>query len=437
MMDMLKDSKKQIIKKYIGCGNFGLEKESLRVRTDGFLAQTEHPFVDHPNLERDFCENQMELITDVWSSAMGAWNQLKELQSQAVNVLSHRENGEELLWPFSNPPYVRCEEEIPIARYKGEQEEKSRYREYLAEKYGKKKMLYSGIHYNYSFAEEMLQEMYAESGGDSYEHYRDHVYLNVAKKITKYSWLVVYLMAASPVTDGSFWREDSLAKDVFPQYASYRCSEIGYWNEFVPVLNYKSLDAYVSSLERYVREGDLKAAQELYYPVRLKPKGDNTLENLKRNGVSHIELRMLDLNPLSPVGICEEDMEFLHILLLYLLAQGPVSFSEEEQIQAIQNVKRASEYNDLDIRIETGRKISAPVRRLAGKILSDMECFYKNLGEEDAVQNIRMQKRKVSRPENRYAVRVQKIFGHDFVKKGLVLSKQYMQSLQKEDIVHV
>ncbi len=45
-------------------GNFGLEREALRVTADGRMAHTPHPFpADHPRIVRDFCENQTEINT--------------------------------------------------------------------------------------------------------------------------------------------------------------------------------------------------------------------------------------------------------------------------------------------------------------------------------------------------------------------------------------
>ena len=54
-------------------GNFGLERESLRVTEAGRMAQTPHPFPpDHPRIVRDFCENQTEINTGVSGSAAAA-----------------------------------------------------------------------------------------------------------------------------------------------------------------------------------------------------------------------------------------------------------------------------------------------------------------------------------------------------------------------------
>lgn len=47
---------------------FGIEKESLRVTENGCLSHTKHPFHGKSNIDRYFCENQVEILTDVWDS---------------------------------------------------------------------------------------------------------------------------------------------------------------------------------------------------------------------------------------------------------------------------------------------------------------------------------------------------------------------------------
>lgn len=44
------------------------------------------------------------------------------------------------------------------------------------------------------------------------------------------------------------------------------------------------------------------------------------MEGLK-NGISHIEFRMLDINPFEPLGIDRNDLEFIHLLIMYLSMQ--------------------------------------------------------------------------------------------------------------------
>lgn len=414
-------------------GNFGLEKESLRTDERGYLAHTEHPFPGNPNIDRDFCENQVEIITDVCGSVEEVYAQLSKLHKTVVRKLAGLESGAEYLWTFSNPPYVRGEADIPIASYAGTLKGKEIYRKYLAQKYGKKKMLFSGIHFNFSFSEEMLEKGCQLENAPSVQAYKNKLYLHLAKEITKYSWLIVYLTAASPLMDGSFFKDEAIGKDVLSGYSSARCSEIGYWNDFIPILDYENLDSYVKSIQSYVDSGQLRAATELYYPVRLKPRGENTLDCLKEKGVNHIELRMLDLNPFSPVGIQKEDLEFLHYLIIYLAFQADEAFETYEQIMAVKNEKRAAKYEEKEIWIETGWSKSVLVRDAVMEFLGNMEQFYEPFGKERVMRSISYQKDKIVYPERRYTVRVKKEFRQNYVEHGLELVKKYAEEIIREE----
>ncbi len=275
---------------YIFKGKFGIERETLRIDRNGRLAQTLHPF-DDENLSRDFCENQLEIITPVCNSISEVMKSLETLDRNARTILN--QNGESL-WLYSNPPHIDDESEIPIAQYDGILSAKHDYRISLARRYGKRMMLYSGIHFNFSFSEKYLETF----GVD-----KNILYFRLLKQVSRYSWLIVLLTSASPVYDSSF-DEDNAHGTVFSGFSSMRNSRRGYWNQFVPQLDYTDLSAYIESVKNYIKKGVLFSAGELYLPVRLKPRGENSLEALINNGVDHIELRMFDLNPLEKLGIC-------------------------------------------------------------------------------------------------------------------------------------
>lgn len=405
-------------------GSFGIEKESLRVNTYGFLSHTPHPFGNNPHIDRDFCENQVEIVTDVFDDTSSVYSQLSSLHNTVVQKLKCLETGSEILWLFSNPPYVKGESDISIASFKGSLKGKEIYRKYLAEKYGKKKMLFSGIHFNFSFADELIEYGFKESKMNSFADYKNNLYLELAKKMTKYSWLIVYLTAASPITDGSFFDDSAIGKDVVTPFSSARCSEIGYWNEFIPILNYDNLESYVAGIQQYIADGLLKSASELYYPIRLKPLGANTIENLEKTGVNHIELRMLDLNPLSPVGIFKEDIDFLHILILYLTSLEDEDFSQSEQICAIRNVKQAAKYDDENTFISfVGEKTS--VKSAADNVLSNMQKFFKKYNHDKALSVIDYQKNKITDKSKRYVERIREYYSENYVEKGIRLSIKY------------
>ena len=327
------------LKKVFFSAEFGLEKECLRINKDGFISHTKHPFGDNPNIQKDFCESQTEFVTDVFNSAEEVCRSLKSLHKLAAETLRDLPTGREFLWSFSNPPYVRDENDIFVAIFDGDMQNKSLYREYLAEKYGKMKMLYSGIHFNFSFTESFLRNIYKNAEDKTFVDFKNNLYLELSKKIVNYAWLIVYLTAASPIMDGSFLKGEAIGKSVLSGYSSARCSEIGYWNDFTPIISYDSLKSYVSSINSYVENGKLRSASELYYPVRLKPRGDNSLENLLEKGINHVEIRMFDDNPLSPIGIFKEDIEFIHILILYLISTDDFIFDAESHINAVLNEK--------------------------------------------------------------------------------------------------
>ena len=266
-------------------GNFGLEREALRVTAEGRMALTPHPFPpDHPRIVRDFCENQTEINTRVWPTATEAVEELKEIDATIRAAIAPQ--GERL-WVNSNPPPITDESEVVPARFEGALAGKSDYRDYLAAKYGKRLMAYCGIHFNFSFGKRLV----AAAGVA-----RDALYLHVAAQCVKWGWAIVALTAASPAG----------------RYASVRCSERGYWN------------------------------RELYYPVRLKPRGPNNLLALSERGVDHIEIRCVDLNPLTGGLVDVRDVEFIHLFMLWCAAQERETLSAEKQAESVAAFKAAA-----------------------------------------------------------------------------------------------
>ena len=99
--------------RHLGAGNVGLEKEGLRVTGDGFMAQTRDPFIGNPNIVKDFSENQTEINTPVCSSITEAVGFLDDYAALIRKTIGEMPEPE-LLWPFSNPPYIRDESEILV-----------------------------------------------------------------------------------------------------------------------------------------------------------------------------------------------------------------------------------------------------------------------------------------------------------------------------------
>ena len=410
------------VKKRILDGNFGLEKESLRILKDGTLSHSHHPFPDDKHIVKDFCENQTEINTSVHTSAKDAIREL-EFHNRRIYERLVSLPEREYLWPFSNPPYIENESDIPVAVFKGIEVSKTAYREYLSAKYGRYKMTFSGIHVNYSFSEELLEADFKYQKETDYQEYKNRFYLDLAQGMAAYGWLLVAATAASPLLDSSFVEKGIYDQDVFTGMASVRCGEMGYWNEFAPILDYRNISAYADSIQKYVDMGLLKAASELYYPIRLKPAGENNLESLCQDGVNHIELRMFDLNPLVRAGVEEKDIIFAQLLMVWLAATRCQTFSEKDQIQAVQNFKNAARYDLKTVNILTTDGEIYSVAHAALKVIEMMKAFYGGL-LLDVDEILQFDYEKFTDADNRYAWKIRKQFGDGYVKKGLVLVKE-------------
>ena len=103
-------------------GQFGLEKENLRVSKDGKLALTPHPAIfgrktENQFITTDFSESQVEVITPPLPSIEDAHDFIHTLHSVVSDEI-----GDELLWPQSLPPILPEESLIPIAKYEEQTE---------------------------------------------------------------------------------------------------------------------------------------------------------------------------------------------------------------------------------------------------------------------------------------------------------------------------
>jgi glutamate--cysteine ligase len=302
------------VKLYLLKARYGIEKESKRVDLSGNLAKTDHPKSislrdDHPYIQRDFSELQMEIITPVTETLEELFDYLA-----AIHDVAYRSMGEnEMLWPLSMPPQLpEKDEDIVIAKLKSA--ENVRYRQSLSNSYGRRKQMLCGVHFNFEFGDELIQALFnAQSEIKDYQHFKTEIYLKATRNYLHYRWLVTYFYGASPSSEKNFFEEDSLNEVV----RSIRSSKYGYTNSDDVQVSYSSIQNYVSDLSLMVKRGLLSAEREFYSPVRLR--GGHHVSDLEDQGIKYIELRNIDLNPFEPYGIGYEQAEFLHLFLIYLL----------------------------------------------------------------------------------------------------------------------
>ena len=290
--------------------NFGIERESLRVDRQGKLAHTPHPSClgarsFHPYIQTDFCEFQMELITPVAKSTTEARRFLGAITDVAGRSISK----DELLWPLSMPPRINAQE-IQIAQLENEFER--HYRNYLAEKYGTKLQAISGIHYNMELGKDLVEALFQESDQIDIIAFKNALYLKLAQNYLRYRWVITYLFGAAPVAEQGFFDQE-----VPEPVRSFRNSDHGYVNKEKIQVSFASLEDYVSVIENYIEQGDLIAEKEFYSAVRFR--GQKVNRSFLDKGITYLEFRNFDLNPFERIGISQNTMDTVHLLLLAFL----------------------------------------------------------------------------------------------------------------------
>jgi glutamate--cysteine ligase len=313
-------------------GLFGLEKENIRVDQSGNLAQTPHPKVfgnklKHPYITTDFSESQIEMITPPLPEIGQTIGFL-----ETIHDIVSLELKDEYLWPQSIPPILPADQQIPIAKYGEDGKEAQQYREFLAEKYGPKNQLFSGIHFNFSYSEKLLELLYLKANpAVSFDDFKDEVYLKTARQMLRLRWLYILLFGDSPVVDPSFELQCKMAPYPIENNVialSIRNSCFGYQNFDDLYPDYSSVPKFKASIDQMVKDQKIAAAKELYSPVRPK-----FLRN--PDHISYLEFRFIDIDPLTKAGISPEALRFLHALALYgLLSEEPNDFDDKAQAEA-------------------------------------------------------------------------------------------------------
>jgi glutamate--cysteine ligase len=339
----------------------GIERESLRVRPDGTLASSAHPqelgsALTHPHITTDFSESQLELITGVQPDVAACLRELTE-----IHQFVYRHIDDDSLWSGSMPCRLPPDDDIPIGRYGTSNigQLKTVYRAGLAHRYGRRMQTISGVHYNFSLPDDAMSALQsAMSDTQALSAFRTERYFAAIRNFRRRSWLPLYLFGASPAVcttfvDGRRHRLQTLSDDTLylPHATSLRMGPLGYQSDAQSALavSFNSLERYAASLHHaltepyppYVAIGVqaddgtyrqlattlLQIENEFYGTIRPKRRirrGERPLHALTARGVEYIEVRSLDVEPFSPVGIDALTMRFLDVFLLHcLLADSP------------------------------------------------------------------------------------------------------------------
>lgn len=356
-------------------GTFGIEKEGIRVDDNQKLALTDHPELlgdrsYHPYIQTDFSEAQLELVTPPEHSLKETFKWLNALN----DVMQRSVESDEYIWPFSMPACLPKTEQIPIVRVRDQKE--VAYREKLAEKYGKKKQLISGIHYNFSFSEQFVKKVFDhQTEYDSIKEVKNELHLKLARNFLRYQWILTYLYGAAPFAHHSFFEQDKEETPLTKPVRSVRNSSMGYHNSTDVIVRYDEVAHYVTDIEQLVAEGILSEEREFYGAARLRGNAKK-IDHLNHTGIEYVEFRLFDLNPYSKLGITNEQARFIHLFSILMIWIEDSKAKEAIKEGTERNEQTASEDPFAkSAYYQEGMELLKEMRAIANELKVDSEYF--------------------------------------------------------------
>lgn len=332
----------------------GLERESLRITEDLKVSSLPHPSalgsaLTNKWITTDFAESLLEFITPVSRDVDQLLAQLDDIHKFS---LSHMAG--ERLWPMSMPCFVGDQDEIELAQYGSSNtgQMKTLYREGLKRRYGSVMQIISGVHFNFSFPDTFWDSLFGEQTEQQRQDSVSDAYFALIRNYYRFGWLIPYLFGSSPAMCGSFIQNEALKASFgkvgkgtyfLENATALRLSDLGYTNNAQSSLKigFNSIEQYLTGLNsaihtpseefsqlgvvvdgkrQQLNSNVLQIENELYAPIRPKrvaKSGEKPSEALKRAGVEYIEVRSLDVNPFSPIGIDEDQVRFLDLFLTW------------------------------------------------------------------------------------------------------------------------
>lgn len=452
----------------------GLERETLRVLPDGSLSKTPFPSnigraLTHPWITTDFAESMLEFITPVNTNIDYMLTFLHDLHRYAnANIDS------EMMWPLSMPCFLSDEDDIILAQYGSSNEGKFKtvYREGLKNRYGAMMQTISGVHYNFSLPMAFWQARYGVKNAEEGKAIISEGYFILIRNYYRFGWIIPYLFGASPSMCSSFIRDAEKAKAFIEQtngncylpYAtSLRLSDIGYTNNAQKQLGitFNDLETYVAGLKRatqiksdefsrlginvdghYRQLNDhvLQIENEFYAPIRPKrvtKEGELPSDALLRGGIEYIEVRALDVNPFSPIGITEEQIRFIDLFLIWCaLAPAPEMSSQELECAKLNWNRVVMEGRKPGQEISFGcDSYREPLAKVGHSLFKDLLRVADVLDHKDSSQKYRKVCEKLDvmfdHPELTLSAKtLQAISDMGTAKFGLTLAQQYKQELK-------
>lgn len=479
---MLPDTKKAIywLKKNpnsITSINRGIERESLRVDINGNVSKKMHPYslgssLTHRWITTDFAEPLLEFITPIISNIDILLVLLRDIHRYVS-----RNIHDEFIWPFSMPCFIKNKFDIKIARYGNSNigKIKNIYRKGLKNRYGVLMQSIAGVHYNFSLPISFWKKWSIRKKQEIKEC-TSNSYLNLIRNYYRYGWIITYLFGSSPAICSSFLKERFLEMNFLksingtlymPYATSLRLSKLGYKNQLKNniYVSCDKLSNYINTIKNAINTTSKKYSKiglknkqgkylqlnkniiqlenELYIPIRPKrkiKKNETPAEALCKRGIEYVELRSLDVNPFTPIGIDKNQILFLDLFLIWCLIGESPKIIKEEAIYIDKNWdKIILEGRKPEQTIFLGCSEEQSLKKISNKIFFDLidiaeildnNCTNNNY-QQVCIDLIKL----INNPKLTYSAKVlEKIKKTGINQFGLLLAMNYKSLLKNETL---
>ena len=391
----------------------GLEKENLRSDSDGKISNKKYPsalgkfhFNNHVTL--DYSEPHLELVTPAFEDNTQLIIFLKNLHKFVESKI-----GDDRLWNYSMPPKFKKKFiNIPPFGESNISKLAYLYRVGLRNRYGDKMQSTAGIHFNISFSKDIIEKL----GVD-----KNEFYLGICRNFLRVFPIALRLTGCSPITHKSFVKGRNLQVEklnqndcYLPNATSLRVSRLGYYSDQQEekFITFNGLNEYLGLIKEYINcpnekfseistdldnleqinNGTIQTESELYNHIR--PKGAQTDKRqyieLKNNGIEYLEIRSIDLNPYSEIGISKIDIEFWEALVILCALSESPKIEEDEALIIKENIRRASESGQDCYLIDSfdSQKGEHKISDLSEKLILDIYKLCLDLGVGDKYEEM-------------------------------------------------
>jgi glutamate--cysteine ligase len=326
----------------------------------------------------------------------------------------------------------------------------------------------AGLHYNWSLPEAAWPLAGLRDTNEAY--------FALVRNFRRHAWLLLYLFGASPAVCASFvaGRKHALEELApgtlyLPHATSLRMGRLGYLSEAQDSLavSYNSIESYTACLDDVltrpyppyeaigIRDGEgnyrqlgtslLQIENEFYSTIRpkrvIRP-GERALHALRERGVEYVEVRAMDLDPFSPIGITADTIRFLDVFLLHcLLTESPPDTRQEIEAIGRNKLRAAARGREPGLRLDRDGKM-VELREWGAEVLAECDPIAAAL---DAAQGTGAHREALSAavkatedpnflPSARVLAEMQRSYDNSYARFALALSLAHAKTLRSEPL---